>query len=140
MLRFYLLGQFRIEDDTGGDRKTVPLPRLRKTQSLLAYLLLNHDARHTRERLGDLFWGDVPGDRARASMSTALAQIRTLLSGSGADLDAGRFDVQLKLSATLLDVDVMRKGLASPDLDRTAEYRTCDLLTVRTTTCTMAES
>ncbi len=57
------------------------LPRLatHKTTSLLAYLILHKHSPHSREKLAALLWGDVPDERARRSLRTALANIRRII-------------------------------------------------------------
>lgn len=57
------------------------LPSLatRKTQSLLAYLILYHHQSHARDELAALFWGDRDDVHARHSLATALWRIRRLL-------------------------------------------------------------
>jgi len=69
-IRLYLLGQYRIESDTGPIR----LPR-RKVEALLAYLALYPTA-HPREKLAALLWGDFSDAQARASLRNALAVLR----------------------------------------------------------------
>ena len=69
-IRLYLLGQYRIESETG----PIHLPR-RKVEALLAYLAL-HPTEHPREKLATLLWGDFSDARARASLRNALAILR----------------------------------------------------------------
>jgi DNA-binding SARP family transcriptional activator/tetratricopeptide (TPR) repeat protein len=109
-MRFYLLGQFRVEGLDGVAPLT--LPRLRKAQGLLAYLLLYHDKAHPRDHLASIFWGDVPEERARDSLSTALKEVRTLLAATNARLESDRFSVKVVLGTAWLDVAVLRRGLA----------------------------
>src|SRR6266545_5605565 len=71
-LKLYLLGLFRVESERG----PLPLPG-RKDQSLLAYLVLHpQPLGHTREKLATLLWGDSPDTQARASLRTALKNLR----------------------------------------------------------------
>ncbi len=51
-----------------------------KAQSLLAYLILNRDQPHSRDKLATLFWGDQDDVHARHSFATALWRIRRLLA------------------------------------------------------------
>ncbi len=85
-LRIFLLGAFRLERDPpnraprGSTRKhaeRVHLPT-RKTESLLAYLIL-HPEPHPREQLAALLWGDVSDDLARSSLRRALVLLRQVL-------------------------------------------------------------
>jgi predicted ATPase/DNA-binding SARP family transcriptional activator len=109
-MRFYLLGQLRVEAEDA--HSVAPLPRLRKAQGLLAYLLLYHDKAHPRDHLASLFWGEVPEERARDSLSTALKEVRSLLAATDARLEADRFNVRLALGTAWLDVDVLKRGVA----------------------------
>ena len=59
----------------------LPLPATLKSQSLLAYLIVNRQRPHTRNHLAGLFWGDRPERNARRSLATALWQIRRCLPG-----------------------------------------------------------
>jgi predicted ATPase/DNA-binding SARP family transcriptional activator len=102
-LRLSLLGRFGLQQDS----QSVAL-RTRKAESLLAYLVL-YPARHTREELAALFWGDTPEPQARASLRAALADLRRALGpdiilsdrmfveynpGSGLRVDALEFRAQ----------------------------------------------
>ena len=58
------------------DGEALPPLATRKTTSLLAYLILHKHCPHSREKLAALFWGDVPDERARHSLRTALANLR----------------------------------------------------------------
>jgi DNA-binding SARP family transcriptional activator len=129
-MQFYLLGRLRIV--APGETAAPDLPRLRKAQGLLAYLLLYRGQRHTRDQLATLFWGDVSEDRARDSLSTALKIIRALLPATGAVLNTDRFAVQLDLGHAWLDVAALESGLVpgTPPAQQLAALRlyTADLL------------
>lgn len=126
-LAIYLFGcpEFRLDD--------TPLPPLatRKTQSLLAYLILNRQQPHLRDELAALFWGDRDDAHARHSLATALWRIRRLL-GEGyllVDaasvqfnpagsfwLDVAEFETHLNNSRSTLDeqyaADELRRAVA----------------------------
>jgi DNA-binding SARP family transcriptional activator len=74
-LEIKLFGVFCLE--RGGQ----PLPAFpsRKVRDLLAYLLLDHRALHSREHLADLFWPDLDGDKARHCLNTTLWRLRGVL-------------------------------------------------------------
>ncbi len=61
------------------DGETLPPLATRKAQSLLAYLIVNRQRPHSRDRLATLFWGDRDDAHARRSLATALWHIRRLL-------------------------------------------------------------
>lgn len=81
MLKFFLLGTFRAENDG------TPMPPLAtlKATSLLAYLVTQTGMPQSREVLATLFWGDRLHEQARRSLNTALWQIRQMLKQSGLD-------------------------------------------------------
>lgn len=121
-MRFYVLGTLHIQQDSGGTLVPVQLPRLHKTQSLLAYLLVLRDRPHSREYLTSLFWGDSRPDRARNSLSAALTQLRPLLQESGATLDADRHSLRFSLGAAWLDLAVVEQGIGrDAPFDRVAQ-------------------
>jgi DNA-binding SARP family transcriptional activator len=78
-----LFGSLQLE------REGRPLPNLpaRRVGDLLAYLCLNRETLHTRERLAGLLWADADEDRARHSLNTALWRLQRVLRS---DASAGR--------------------------------------------------
>jgi DNA-binding SARP family transcriptional activator len=101
MLRLYFLGTLDIRYDG----QQLPKPATLKSQSLLAYVALNRQHPQPRDRLADLFWGDRPEAKARASLSTALWHIRRCLPDEElilSDPHTVQFDPQSDL---WLDVD-----------------------------------
>ena len=101
MLKVFLLGKFRAEQD--GDAIDIPS---RPAQSLLAYLILNADNSHRRERLSGLLWPHSSESSARNNLRQSLWRLRK-------SLDAGYF-ITDKISAGFnvdsdywLDVDVL---------------------------------
>jgi DNA-binding SARP family transcriptional activator len=79
-MRFYLLGDVHIERQNS--TSVVVLPR--STQGLLVYLLVYRDRSHSREVLADRLWSEQEGDRARASLSTALWRLRGIIEPNSA--------------------------------------------------------
>jgi DNA-binding SARP family transcriptional activator len=79
VLQIHLLGTVRLSYDDRPPAGKVT----RAVQGLLAYLVLHRDRTHSRETLGDLFWGDQRGDRARGSLSTTLWRLRQVLEPPG---------------------------------------------------------
>lgn len=53
--------------------------RTRKVEELLAFLFLNTDIAHTREKLIELLWPGISNDNGRSRLSTTLWRIRVLL-------------------------------------------------------------
>lgn len=79
MLRVRLLGGLALELD--GERLDPPASR--RARSLLAWLALNPGA-HPRSQLAARFWPDVLDSSARASLRTALHELRRALRDAGA--------------------------------------------------------
>ncbi len=75
-LRLQLFGAFQTHLDD------LPLTSFRsdKSRALLAYLAVESDRVHRRESLASLFWGDFNDRSARRSLSSALANLRTILA------------------------------------------------------------
>jgi DNA-binding SARP family transcriptional activator len=79
LLRISLFGTVRIVHDDW----SYPVRITPKTQALLAYLLLQGQRLHPREKLAGLFWGDYPQERARGCLSTTLWRLRRALEPDG---------------------------------------------------------
>ncbi len=120
-VNIYLLGS---PEFWRGDELLPPLAT-RKTQSLLAYLILYRQRPHSRDELATLFWGDRDDVHARRSLSTALWRIRRLL-GEGyllADSTSVQFN---PASSFWLDVAEFEKlltlGRQEPDEKHAARW------------------
>jgi predicted ATPase/DNA-binding SARP family transcriptional activator len=118
--RVYMLGAFHIEYK----EQSIRLPT-RKTESLLAYLILHPDP-HSREKLASLFWGDSSDSAARGSLRKALTHLRKNINRDIVLSD--RENVQLNPSFPLwvdvLHIENLAKELlsdVSPDLNRFIE-------------------
>lgn len=74
-LRIYCLGTFRVELDG------IPIASFDtdKTRALLAYLALEVDRPHRRERLAGLLWSDLPEERALQNLRQTLLYLRKAL-------------------------------------------------------------
>jgi DNA-binding SARP family transcriptional activator/predicted ATPase len=59
-----------------------------KTLALLAYLILEANTSHSREKLGGLLWGESPEPRARQSLRQALYSLRQSLGAEYLVLEA----------------------------------------------------
>jgi DNA-binding SARP family transcriptional activator/TolB-like protein len=57
----------------------------RKARALLAYLALNPDSRHTRDKLATLLWGDRGDEQARHSLRQCVHSLRQVLGGNGGE-------------------------------------------------------
>jgi DNA-binding SARP family transcriptional activator len=79
-LKIYLLGQFKLQVSD----QQIELPS-RPAQSLLAYLVLNADVTHRREKLASLLWPDSTESNARGYLRQALWRIHKSLEGGGLD-------------------------------------------------------
>ncbi len=120
-LAIYLLGHPEFRH---GHRVLPPLAT-RKTQSLLAYLILHRQRPCSRDELATLFWGDRDDVHARHSLATALWRIRRLLGGDYilADSDSVQFN---PTRSFWFDVAEFEKHLTAarqePEEKRAAEH------------------
>ena len=80
MLEFSFFGTFRVA------RAGAPIDTLRydKVRGLLAWLVVESNRAHRRERLAALFWPDLPMPRARQNLSQALYILRKALDPAAA--------------------------------------------------------
>ena len=75
LLKLTLFGGFRIMDNDG---ETLVLGA-RKSKALLAWLAMNLDHEHPREKLAALLWPDSEGAAARHSLRQALTGLRKII-------------------------------------------------------------
>jgi DNA-binding SARP family transcriptional activator len=100
MLRVHLLGDMALE----AKRRRLEPPRRRSGRALLAYLAL-HPGLHARGDLAARLWPVAGPDRARSSLRTALASVRSAL---GADADAALVVTRDRIGlASGIDVDAL---------------------------------
>ena len=57
-----------------------------KVRALLAYLAVDNEHHHRREKLAGLFWPDLPESRARRNLSQALYNLRSILHDRQAEV------------------------------------------------------
>ncbi|MBN1247195.1 MAG: hypothetical protein JXC32_06020 [Anaerolineae bacterium] len=94
-----------------------------KTRALLAYLALEANTAHGRDKLADLLWPDSPADLARQSLRQTLSYLKRALRGFE-DLTIDRNSVELALTeADVVDVTAFA-GL----IDACRRHRHRDLL------------
>src|SRR5262245_14744078 len=101
-LHLALLGGFEARVEPGGP---VAFAR-QKVEALLAYLALRPGQLHRRDTLASLLWSDAPSARARASLRTGLAELRTVLAPVPSCLIERRDGIGL--DPATVDVDVAR--------------------------------
>jgi predicted ATPase/DNA-binding SARP family transcriptional activator/Tfp pilus assembly protein PilF len=80
-----------------------------KVRALLAYLIVEHDQIHRRNKLVELFWGDAPQERAQHSLRMALTRLRQSLESAGVSdiLKSTRQSVKIQLDSDRHWVDVV---------------------------------
>jgi len=120
-LAIYLLGQFKLQ------HLDVPidLPS-RPAQSLLAYLVLNADISHRREKLAGLTWPDSDETNARNYLRQALWRIRKGIEGAGLEWEQyfkiDRINVCFNTDSDYwLDTECLLKTVGAPSLDELLE-------------------
>jgi DNA-binding SARP family transcriptional activator len=121
LLSIRLLGPFQVTLD--GERVSGFVSD--KARALLAYLAVEADRPHRRERLAALLWPDVPESTARTSLRTALANVRQLIGDPEAPspyLHITRQTIQFNLdSGALVDVLQFAHLLEEPLLPEMGE-------------------
>ncbi len=90
MLRVHLLGDLALELDG----ESLDPPAGRRARELLGWLALNPGP-HARSELAARFWPDVLDSSARASLRTALHELRRDLGAAAGHLTATREQVEL---------------------------------------------
>jgi predicted ATPase/DNA-binding SARP family transcriptional activator len=102
-----------------------------KTASLLAYLALHPDTKHTREELAELLWPEAAGATGRQNLRTALHAIRRALEppavAAGSALSADRESVRLVAGSFTTDVADFERAAAEAGDDRDALRRAAAL-------------
>ena len=102
-LKLDLLGGFQLLS-----ANTSPLSiSIRKSKALLAYLALQPEQNHARDKLAALLWEDSDNSRARHSLRQALADLRRCLPDSGENILStdGEF---IRLQADAIAVDALQ--------------------------------
>ena len=105
-----LLGGFAL--DRGGETVAVSS---RKSRALLAYLALQPDRAHSREKLATLLWGDRFDKQARQSLRQAITVLRKELGAASENevLLGDRDQLAVDAAAVTSDVQEFRAALAS---------------------------
>ncbi len=87
----------------------------RKKVALLAYLALDRQSA-PRDLLAGLIWGDVPDDKAKASLRQALSELRSVHPVLKTALQVDRTTVTLAPGRVLVETDVILADLAEGQL------------------------
>lgn len=110
MLRVRLFGAGEVYYE---DRAIPGFPN-QQSSLLLAYLLLNRNYPHNRERLAAIFWGDYPSAKARKYLRNSLWRMRQMLQSVGLPDDDfflinDESVAYSNLSPTWIDIDVFEE-------------------------------
>jgi TolB-like protein len=123
-LRARLFGGFELSDSNGAELKL----STRKTRALIAFLIVEADRWHTRERLADLLWSDRQQAQARHSLTQALSTIRKLEETAGEQLIESDSE-RVRLLAQSVEADVLSfREAGRSDASAAAECYTGPLL------------
>ena len=111
-----------------GDRQAPPLGSAR-AESLLAYLLLHHDAPQPRPALAFLLWPDTTERQAHTNLRKVLHTLRHALPEADSLIDIGPRTLQWRPGAPLwLDVEHFQRALADGRLEEAVETYAGELL------------
>ncbi len=128
ILQLKLLGTFEARIG-GSERLTFPTI---KAKALFAYLALEQDQPHSREKLSTLFWGEACEIRARANLRQALTRLRQALPASlSGCVMAHNGTIQLDTHAIqtdALDFEACANDRTIESLERAAALYRGDLL------------
>ncbi|MGD8699471.1 MAG: AAA family ATPase, partial [Gemmatimonadales bacterium] len=117
MYRLHCLGEAALRSPSGD----LVHFRSRKHFALLAYLALNADRAHRRERLVNLLWSDSDSSKARHSLSQALYAVRRLLNGA---VHIEGEDLEIRSDGLQVDALELERLLQSGDPEAAADlYR-----------------
>jgi DNA-binding SARP family transcriptional activator/tetratricopeptide (TPR) repeat protein len=124
MLRIWLLGVMRLEVDG----VEVPSPSSRRARLLLAMLVVDPRP-HAREALAESLWPGVLNESARASLRTALSQLRAALGpAAGRFLHATREHVALAPKDVWTDVGELQRLMDEDRVEAALALWTGELL------------
>jgi DNA-binding SARP family transcriptional activator/TolB-like protein len=108
LIRVSMLGSF----DLARGPRSAKLTR-RKTQALLAYLLLSSARAETRERLCGLFWSESDQAKAQASLRQSLHELRGAFDDLGfCDFRIGRDEIYVNKQTVQVDVSLVLEAAA----------------------------
>ena len=99
--RLLLFAGFHLTDNKG--QSIDPGPR--KSKALLAWLAVNPDVEHPRERLAALLWPDSEEGQARHSLRQALASLRKVMPDTAGPLRSSKNWVLL--DSRMIEVDAL---------------------------------
>ncbi len=97
-----LFGGFRLVDEQG----RALIPAARKSKALLAWLAVNPNQAHPREKLSALLWPDSEEAAARHSLRQALGGLRKAFPDDGQLLNTSKDFISL--NSELIEIDVQR--------------------------------
>lgn len=123
-LRLSLLGGFEARVGVG---PPITFPR-RKAQALLAYLALQPDQAHPRDKLAALLWGEATDEHARHSLRQALVAVRRALGATAPRVIVEEGDA-VAIDSSAIDIDVaaferaVRAGTPGAIAEAAALYR-----------------
>ena len=111
-LRLHFLGPFKA---LGSDGEPVELTS-KKARALLAYLAVEHERAHARERLAGMLWSETGDERARHNLRQSLSAIRRscgeVIASQG---DLLRLDRDL-CTADVIDVEHLSRANTADEL------------------------
>ncbi|RKE16805.1 DNA-binding SARP family transcriptional activator [Streptomyces sp. TLI_171] len=109
-MRFGLLGDLRVQDDSGAALTL----HSAHGRALLAALLLTPNRPVSRERLTDALWGASPPPTASAALTNQIARLRRFLGPGGTDrLRTVPSGYLLRIGPTELDTEEFTRAVAA---------------------------
>jgi DNA-binding SARP family transcriptional activator len=93
----------------------------RKSKALLAWLAVNPDHEHTREKLAGLFWPDSNEKQARHSLRQALADLRKIMPDPQGPLCTTKDWISLNSKMIIIDALVFDQAVSNGD-EKSLDY------------------
>jgi predicted ATPase/DNA-binding SARP family transcriptional activator len=125
MLRLSFLGAF----DARLEEKPIKEFESSKVRALLAYLVVEADKPHSRDKLAGMFWGELNDETAGKNLRQALSNLRKTIRDDAAErplLNVSAATVQARLDSDLwLDTRAFASLLRETDSHPHRELETC---------------
>ena len=109
--KLMLFGGFRLVNADG----ELVMPHARKAKALLAWLAMNPDQQHLREKLAAVLWPDSDEVQGRHSLRQALGDLRKIMPGDAEPLCTTKDWILLDSKQIAIDVVEFERALVQAD-------------------------
>ncbi len=120
-LQIQLLGTFQVLQNG----RSLTGFRTDKIRALLAYLAVESDRPHRRDKLAALFWPDMDDQKARYNLRLSLHRLRQTLGDDAETVRVDRQSVQLDAGQTRVDVVAFEQVITAVTTHDHPQLQTC---------------